>query len=54
MNNKTDVHTEHCCKQCHCKYGKDNYCTVMTGELEQSYKHKNTNVCWDLPDSTEE
>lgn len=32
-----DVHTEHCCKLCGCKYGKDD-CPVETGVKKQSYE----------------
>jgi len=35
-NRVTDVHTEHCCARCGCKYG-DEDCTVVTGKLIQSY-----------------
>lgn len=33
----TDVHTEHCCLQHGCKYGKDDTCTVVTGKAPQSF-----------------
>lgn len=33
---KKDVHTEHCCKNCGCKYGYD-YCPVVKGIKNQSY-----------------
>lgn len=33
---KHDVHTEHCCVNCGCKYG-DADCTVKTKKLEQSF-----------------
>ncbi len=32
----SDVHTEHCCVACGCKYDDDN-CSVVTGKLKQSY-----------------
>ena len=33
-----DVHTEHCCKSCGCKYGEeDKGCSVTTGFAKQSY-----------------
>lgn len=34
---KKDVHTEHCCRICGCKYGKDDVCTVATGAAPASY-----------------
>lgn len=33
---KTNVHTEHCCKNCGCKYG-DEDCPVVNGGMKQSY-----------------
>lgn len=33
---KRDVHTEHCCKNCGCKYG-DKDCTVVLNIKEQTY-----------------
>lgn len=33
---RTDTHTEHCCKWCGCKY-QDKDCTVVTGVLKSSY-----------------
>lgn len=33
----TDVHTEHCCAEHGCKYGKDDTCSVMTGNKHQSF-----------------
>lgn len=35
---KKDVHTEHCCLTCGCKYGDDN-CSVVTERKKQSYPH---------------
>lgn len=32
---RTDVHTEHCCKWCGCKYQEED-CTVVTGVLKSS------------------
>ena len=32
-----DVHTEHCCYNCGCKYG-DEFCSVTTGRKGQSYE----------------
>ncbi len=36
---KTDVHTEHCCLTCGCKYG-DKKCSVTTLKRKQSYSHE--------------
>lgn len=33
-----DVHTEHCCLTCGCKYGSET-CTVITEQKSQSYTH---------------
>lgn len=33
----TDVHTEHCCEAHGCKYSQDATCTVVTGQLKQSF-----------------
>jgi hypothetical protein len=32
-----DVHTEHCCKYCGCKYGEDDFCPVVNGRKSQSF-----------------
>lgn len=48
-----DVHTEHCCKQCGCKYGEGHPdgpfetigCSVVSGRLEQSYECGTLEVC---------
>ena len=42
-----DVHTEHCCKRCGCKYSSSD-CTVVRGKLAQSYKHFHTSVCYEM------
>lgn len=34
---KKDVHTEHCCANCGCKYGDDD-CPVVLRKKRQSYK----------------
>lgn len=39
MDFEMDVHTEHCCLTCGCKYG-DKSCSVTTEEKIQSYTHK--------------
>lgn len=31
-----DVHTEHCCTRCGCKYG-DEDCSVLLGKQKQTY-----------------
>lgn len=36
---KRDVHTEHCCLTCGCKYGNEN-CTVTTSKKKQSFPHE--------------
>lgn len=46
-DDETDVHTEHCCYFCGCKYG-NNDCTVKRGCLKQSFEHLNTSVCYDM------
>lgn len=46
-DDKKDVHTEHCCYFCTCKYGDSN-CTVRKGKLKQSHEHLNTSVCYDM------
>lgn len=45
-DDKKDVHTEHCCYFCCCKYD-DSECTVRKGKLKQSFEHLNTSVCHD-------
>ena len=54
-----DVHTEHCCKNCGCKYGEDTpeydpyykeeyiECSVVSGRKIQSYPCTTTSVCFD-------
>ena len=54
-----DVHTEHCCRTCGCKYGDDHpqtdpetgeewiACTVVSGHRMQSFECGKTSVCWD-------
>lgn len=37
VDQSKDVHTEHCCATCGCKYGNEE-CTVATGLLDQSYE----------------
>lgn len=32
-----DVHTEHCCIIHGCKYGEDDFCTVVTKRAPQSF-----------------
>lgn len=39
-----DVHTEHCCKNCGCKYG-DSDCSVRTGRSSQSFPCGKANTC---------
>ena len=39
-----DVHTEHCCKTCGCKYG-DRDCHVVSGFKKQSHKCGSNTVC---------
>ena len=46
-DNEKDVHTEHCCYFCGCKYMDEN-CTVKNGILRQSRSHFETSVCYDL------
>jgi hypothetical protein len=53
-----DIHTEHCCKECGCKYGEDVEeespfsdetfigCSVVSGDLKQSYQCGKTSVCY--------
>jgi hypothetical protein len=58
---RKDVHTEHCCRECCCKYG-DPGCTVRRGEKRQSFQCGQTSVCYPiddeplgtLPDSTDQ
>jgi hypothetical protein len=40
-----DVHTEHCCSDCGCKYG-DMDCTVFYGNKEQDTLCGNQSVCY--------
>lgn len=40
-----DVHTEHCCKNCGCKYGEDEDCSVVRGTKKQSFKCGILKVC---------
>jgi len=52
-----DVHTEHCCVNCGCKYGEDTpeydpydkeeviLCSVASGRKKQSYPVGETSVC---------
>jgi len=40
-----DVHTEHCCKRCGCKYGSKD-CSVVSGKKRQSLKCGDA-WCWD-------
>lgn len=40
MNDRRDVHTEHCCERHGCKYGsggRDGFCSVVDGGWPQSY-----------------
>ncbi len=47
---KTDVHTEHCCKHCGCKYALElDQCTVVSGRGKQRVPCGHTSICWDLP-----
>lgn len=46
-SDETDVHTEHCCWFCGCKY-HDSECTVARGILKQSFEHLQTSVCYDM------
>lgn len=41
-----DVHTEHCCVNCGCKYGEDEYCPVVNKTKKQSYTCKGECNCW--------
>ena len=41
---ETDVHTEHCCLSCGCKYSNKD-CTVMIEQRKQSYPHSD-NCYW--------
>ena len=45
VDHEKDVHTEHCCRRCHCKYGDDNGCSVASGRRLQSYPHGEGGVC---------
>jgi hypothetical protein len=38
------VHTEHCCKNCGCKYG-DEGCPVVTGRKKQSFPCGHAYTC---------
>jgi hypothetical protein len=44
-----DVHTEHCCLQHGCKYGKDDICTVVTRKAPQSYPCEMCEFSRELP-----
>jgi hypothetical protein len=46
LAHRKDVHTEHCCSECGCKYN-DHDCTVATGKKKPSFEHKNTSICYD-------
>ena len=41
---ETDVHTEHCCLTCGCKYASKN-CSVVTEKKVQSYPHYGDERC---------
>lgn len=41
---KKDVHTEHCCQKCGCKYGND-CCSVVTGYRKQSIPCGGNDIC---------
>lgn len=41
-----DVHTSHCCKRHGCKYGKDDVCTVQTGNFWGMTGK--CQVCWEM------
>ena len=50
---KKDVHTEHCCALCGCKYGEDREeydgfkgCSVVNGAKKQSFPCGSTSVCY--------
>lgn len=43
-----DVHTEHCCKACGCKYGEEDSCSVYLGNKKQSYECGKLDVCGGL------
>ncbi len=45
-NKNTDVHTRHCCRNCGCKYGEDDVCTVMCGIREQEYSCGHAYTCF--------
>lgn len=58
MTDGKDVHTEHCCKNCGCKYGEDapemledggQYipCSVFANRLRQRLPCGQTLVCWE-------
>lgn len=40
-----DVHTEHCCATCGCKYGEPDGCSVCSGAKVQSYDCGTQLVC---------
>ena len=44
LDDKEDVHTEHCCRRCGCRYGSL-VCTVVNGVRKQSYGCGETNEC---------
>jgi len=44
VKKETNVHTEHCCKNCGCKYGEAT-CPVVTGSKVQSFPCGNLEVC---------
>lgn len=38
-NKKTDIHTNHCCKNRHgCKYGEDDFCSVVQGHADGKFE----------------
>ena len=41
----TDVHTEHCCVKCGCKYGEEERCSVVSGRKPQSYACGTNQIC---------
>lgn len=45
MAKQKDIHTEHCCKSCGCKYGEDNSCTVVVGAAGQTKACGKNDIC---------
>ena len=49
-----DVHTEHCCHKCGCKYGNDEECSVACGRKQQSFICGKTSTCGHYNEDYEE